>query len=161
MLEGLLTSVLTSGVDIACADITSLMCCTFGHKLTPSRQATIRSHSSSISTGNSSSSSKASKAASPSSSRPASSQRRNPSELRSLIANSRAELSRRALSSLVKIRYRSAFRGFPAVEDLVMPNKDRSNHEAPERPGGERWLYLSRQLKLIYFKPAMATVHVQ
>lgn len=42
-----------------------------------------------------------------------------------------------------------------------MPNKDRSNHEAQEKPGGEGWLYSGQQQKLCHFKPAMATVHAQ
>jgi hypothetical protein len=29
-----------------------------------------------------------------------------------------------------------------------MPNKDRSFHEAPERAGGEGWLYSEQQQKL-------------
>ena len=42
-----------------------------------------------------------------------------------------------------------------------MPNKDRSNHEPPEKPGGEGWLFSSQQEKLVHFKPSMATVHAQ
>ena len=42
-----------------------------------------------------------------------------------------------------------------------MPNKDRSFHEAPERAGGEGWLYSEQQQKLCHFKPDTATVHAQ
>ena len=42
-----------------------------------------------------------------------------------------------------------------------MANKDRSNHEPPEKPGGEGWLYSEQQQKLCHFKPSMATVHAQ
>ena len=43
----------------------------------------------------------------------------------------------------------------------VMPNKDRSFHEAPEKAGGEGWLYSEQQQKLCHFKPDTATVHAQ
>ena len=42
-----------------------------------------------------------------------------------------------------------------------MANKDRSFHEAPEKPGGEGWLYSEQHQKLCHFKPSMATVHAQ
>ena len=42
-----------------------------------------------------------------------------------------------------------------------MPNKDRSFHEAPQKAGGEGWLYSEQQQKLCHFKPDMATVHAQ
>ena len=42
-----------------------------------------------------------------------------------------------------------------------MPNKDRSFHEAPAKPGGEGWLFSEQQQKLCHFKPSMATVHAQ
>ena len=42
-----------------------------------------------------------------------------------------------------------------------MANKDRSNHEPPQKPGGEGWLYSEQQQKLCHFKPSMATVHAQ
>ena len=42
-----------------------------------------------------------------------------------------------------------------------MANKDRSNHEPPQKPGGEDWLYNEQQQKLCHFKPSMATVHDQ
>ncbi|WP_156783075.1 hypothetical protein [Synechococcus sp. CC9605] len=42
-----------------------------------------------------------------------------------------------------------------------MASKDHSNHEPPEKPGGEGWLYSEQQQKLCHFKPAMATVHAQ
>ena len=42
-----------------------------------------------------------------------------------------------------------------------MANKDRSNHEPPQKPGGEGWLYSEQQQKLCPFKPSMATVHAQ
>ena len=42
-----------------------------------------------------------------------------------------------------------------------MPNKDRSFHEAPQKPGGEGWLYSEQQQKLCHFKPDTATVHAQ
>ena len=42
-----------------------------------------------------------------------------------------------------------------------MPNKDRSFHEAPEKAGGEGWLYSEQQQKLCHFKPDTATVHAQ
>ena len=41
-----------------------------------------------------------------------------------------------------------------------MPNKGRSFHEAPEKPGCEGWLY-SEQQQLCHFKPDTATVHAQ
>ena len=47
----LLTSALISGWKFACADIRSLMRSKFVHRLTSSLQVTIRSHSSSLSTG--------------------------------------------------------------------------------------------------------------
>ena len=34
-----------------------------------------------------------------------------------------------------------------------MPNKDRSFHEAPQKAGGEGWLYSEQQQKLRYFAP--------
>lgn len=89
------------------------------HRLTPKRQPTIRSHSSSVSTGSRWSRNRPSTAISPSSSRPASSQRRNPSASRSLIANSRAELITRALSSLVTVQRSRLFEVFPVRNDLV------------------------------------------
>ena len=42
-----------------------------------------------------------------------------------------------------------------------MPNKNRSFHEAPEKAGGEGWLYSEQQQKLCHFKPDTATVHAQ
>ena len=42
-----------------------------------------------------------------------------------------------------------------------MPNKDRSFHDAPEKAGGEGWLYSEQQQKLCHFKPDTATVHSQ
>ena len=42
-----------------------------------------------------------------------------------------------------------------------MPNKDRSNHEPPPKPGGQGWLYIEQRQKLCHFKPSMATVHAQ
>jgi len=93
----------------ACAALT-------GYRLTPNLQATIRSHSSSVSCGRSSSRSNASTATSPSSSRPASSHRWNPAAFLGLIANRRAELITKALSSLVTVPCCDASRGFPAAQ---------------------------------------------
>ena len=42
-----------------------------------------------------------------------------------------------------------------------MANKDRSFHEAPQKAGGEGWLYSEQQQKLCHFKPDTATVHAQ
>ena len=42
-----------------------------------------------------------------------------------------------------------------------MPNKDRSFHEAPQKAGGEGWLYSEQQQKLCHFKPDTTTVHAQ
>ena len=42
-----------------------------------------------------------------------------------------------------------------------MPNKDRSFHEAPEKAGGEGWLYSEQQQKLCHFKPDTPTDHAQ
>ena len=43
-----------------------------------------------------------------------------------------------------------------------MANRDRSNHEPPEKPVGDGWLYSEQQQqKLCHFKPSMATVHAQ
>ena len=42
-----------------------------------------------------------------------------------------------------------------------MPNKARSFHEAPEKAGGEGWLYSAEQQKLCQFKPNTATMHAQ
>ena len=42
-----------------------------------------------------------------------------------------------------------------------MPNKDRSFHEAPEKAGGEGWLYSEQQQKLCLFKPDAATDYPQ
>ncbi|WP_041434390.1 DUF1651 domain-containing protein [Synechococcus sp. CC9605] len=42
-----------------------------------------------------------------------------------------------------------------------MANKDRSFHEAPEKPGGEGRLYSEQHQKLCHFKLSMATVHAQ
>ena len=42
-----------------------------------------------------------------------------------------------------------------------MPNKDRGFHEAPEKAGGEGWLYSEQQKKLCHFRPDTATVHAQ
>ena len=42
-----------------------------------------------------------------------------------------------------------------------MPNKERSFHEAPEKAGGEGWLYSELQQKLCQFKPDTATMHAQ
>ena len=42
-----------------------------------------------------------------------------------------------------------------------MANKDRSNHEPPEKAGGEGWLYSEQLQKLCHFKPSMAAVHAQ
>ena len=39
-----------------------------------------------------------------------------------------------------------------------LANKDRSFHEAPEKTGGEGWLYSQQPQKLCHFKPDMATV---
>ena len=38
-----------------------------------------------------------------------------------------------------------------------MPNKDRSFHEAPEKAGGEGWLYSEQQQKLCCLKPDTPT----
>ena len=38
-----------------------------------------------------------------------------------------------------------------------MPNNDRSFHEAPEKAGGEAWLYTEQQQKLCHFKLDTAT----
>ena len=37
-----------------------------------------------------------------------------------------------------------------------MPNKGRGFHEAPEKAGGEGWLYSEQQQKLCHFKPDKA-----
>ena len=42
-----------------------------------------------------------------------------------------------------------------------MPNKDRSFHEAPEKAGGEGWLYSEQQQKVVQFKPDASTVHAE
>ena len=42
-----------------------------------------------------------------------------------------------------------------------MPNKDRSFHEAPEKPGGEGWLYSEQQQKVVQFIPDAPTAHGQ
>ena len=42
-----------------------------------------------------------------------------------------------------------------------LANKDRSFHEAPEKTGGEGWLYSEQPQKLCHFKPNTATVHTQ
>ena len=42
-----------------------------------------------------------------------------------------------------------------------MANKDRSNHEPPEKPGGEGWFFSEQQQRLCHFKSSMATVHAQ
>ena len=42
-----------------------------------------------------------------------------------------------------------------------MPNKDRSFHEAPEKSGGEGWLYSEQQQKLYRLKPDQARVHAR
>ena len=42
-----------------------------------------------------------------------------------------------------------------------MPNKDRSFHEAPEKAGGEGWLYSEQQQKLCHFKPDASTAHAE
>mgnify|MGYP002000923045 CR=1 FL=1 len=42
-----------------------------------------------------------------------------------------------------------------------MANKDRSNHEPPQKPGGEGWLFSEQQQKLCHFKPSMSTVHAR
>ena len=43
----------------------------------------------------------------------------------------------------------------------AMPNKDRSFHEAPEKAGGEGWLYSEQQQKIVQFKPDAPTGHGQ
>ena len=42
-----------------------------------------------------------------------------------------------------------------------MPNKDRSFNEAPEKAGGEGWLYSEQQQKIVHFKPDAATADAQ
>ena len=42
-----------------------------------------------------------------------------------------------------------------------MANKDRSFHKAPERVGGEGWLYSEQQKELCHFKPDTAMVHAK
>ena len=42
-----------------------------------------------------------------------------------------------------------------------MPSKDRSFHEAPEKAGGEGWLYSEQQQKVVQFKPDASTVHAE
>ena len=42
-----------------------------------------------------------------------------------------------------------------------MPIKDRSFHEAPEKAGGEGWLYSEQQQKVVQFKPDASTVHAE
>ena len=42
-----------------------------------------------------------------------------------------------------------------------MPNKNRSFHEAPEKAGGEGWLYSEQQQKVVQFKPDASTVHAE
>ena len=42
-----------------------------------------------------------------------------------------------------------------------MASKDRSNHEPPEKPGGEGWIFSEQQHKLCHFKPSMVTVYGQ
>ena len=42
-----------------------------------------------------------------------------------------------------------------------MPNNQRSFHEAPEKAGGEGWLYSEQQQKLCHFKPDTVTVQPQ
>ena len=42
-----------------------------------------------------------------------------------------------------------------------MPNKNRSFHEAPEKAGGEVWLYSEQQQKVVQFKPDASTVHAE
>ena len=42
-----------------------------------------------------------------------------------------------------------------------MPNKDCSFHEAPQKAGGEGWLYSQQQQKLCNLKTDTATVHAQ
>ena len=61
--------------------------------------------------------------------------------------------------------YETAGLGIPHSGDLArlrpMANKDRRNHEPPDKPGGEGWLFSEQQRKLCHFKPSMATVHAQ
>ena len=51
--------------------------------------------------------------------------------------------------------------GFPPslASTSGTPNKDDSFHKAPEKAGGEGWLYSKQQQKLCHFKPDTATVH--
>ena len=42
-----------------------------------------------------------------------------------------------------------------------MPNKNRSFHEAPEKAGGEGWLYSEQQQKVVQCKPDASTVHAE
>ena len=42
-----------------------------------------------------------------------------------------------------------------------MPNKNRNFHEAPEKAGGEGWLYSEQQQKVVQFKPDASTVHAE
>ena len=42
-----------------------------------------------------------------------------------------------------------------------MPNKNRSFHEAPEKAGGEGWLYSEQQQKVVQFKPDASTAHAE
>ena len=42
-----------------------------------------------------------------------------------------------------------------------MPNKNRRFHEAPEKAGGEGWLYSEQQQKVVQFKPDASTVHAE
>ena len=42
-----------------------------------------------------------------------------------------------------------------------MPKKNRSFHEAPEKAGGEGWLYSEQQQKVVQFKPDASTVHAE
>ena len=49
----------------------------------------------------------------------------------------------------------------PPSPDSPMPNKDRSNHEPPEKPGGEGWLFSEQHQLLSQFRPSTATVHAK
>ena len=42
-----------------------------------------------------------------------------------------------------------------------MPNKDRSDHESPEKPGSEGWLYSEEQQLLTQFRSDAATLHAK
>ena len=42
-----------------------------------------------------------------------------------------------------------------------MPNKDRSDHESPEKHGSEGWLYSEEQQLLTQFRSDAATLHAK